>query len=123
MSQGSKSDLPDEARCGPKPRLRTGSEKKMKALSIRPPWADLILSGQKDIENRTWRTNYRGPLLIHSEGAIKGRVDLIDIVSESESPWFTGPWGWVFKNPVRFKTPIKCRGRLSIFEIEILCEQ
>ncbi|KVZ27004.1 hypothetical protein WL14_00740 [Burkholderia cepacia] len=38
----------------------------MKALSIRQPWAHLIVSGYKDIENRTWRTSYRGPLLIHA---------------------------------------------------------
>lgn len=38
----------------------------MKALSIRQPWAWLIAAGHKDIENRTWRTSYRGPLLIHA---------------------------------------------------------
>ncbi|NIB44853.1 ASCH domain-containing protein [Pseudomaricurvus alkylphenolicus] len=38
----------------------------MKALSIRQPWAWLILHAGKDIENRTWHTNYTGPLLIHA---------------------------------------------------------
>lgn len=38
----------------------------MKALSIRQPWAWLIVNGHKDIENRTWSTNYRGPVLIHA---------------------------------------------------------
>ena len=38
----------------------------MKALSIRQPWADLILSGLKDVENRTWKTSYRGILAIHA---------------------------------------------------------
>ncbi|CAB3972312.1 MULTISPECIES: ASCH domain-containing protein [Burkholderia] len=38
----------------------------MKALSIRQPWAWLIAAGHKDIENRAWRTAYRGPLLIHA---------------------------------------------------------
>lgn len=38
----------------------------MKALSVRQPWAWLIVHGGKDIENRTWRTDYRGPLLIHA---------------------------------------------------------
>ena len=38
----------------------------MKALSIRQPWAWLIVRGIKDVENRTWRTGYRGPLLIHA---------------------------------------------------------
>ena len=36
----------------------------MKALSIRPPWANYIASGRKTIETRTWETKYRGPLLI-----------------------------------------------------------
>ncbi|TKY81796.1 ASCH domain-containing protein [Pectobacterium polonicum] len=38
----------------------------MKALSIRQPWAWLIVNGYKDIENRTWNTKYRGPVLIHA---------------------------------------------------------
>ncbi|WP_081722068.1 ASCH domain-containing protein [Geminisphaera colitermitum] len=36
------------------------------ALSIRQPWSFLIVHGFKDVENRTRRTNYRGPVLIHS---------------------------------------------------------
>lgn len=38
----------------------------MKCLTICQPYAELIASGQKLIENRTWPTNYRGPLLIHA---------------------------------------------------------
>ncbi|QES88839.1 ASCH domain-containing protein [Rhizosphaericola mali] len=38
----------------------------MKTLTIRQPWASLIVAGIKDIENRTWKTSYRGPLLIHA---------------------------------------------------------
>ena len=34
----------------------------MKALSIRQPWAELILQGRKTIELRTWKTSYRGLL-------------------------------------------------------------
>jgi hypothetical protein len=44
----------------------------MKALSIRQQWAWLIVSGQKDIENQTWKTNYRGPLLIHAASSFAG---------------------------------------------------
>lgn len=36
------------------------------ALSIRQPWCWLILNCGKDVENRDWKTNYRGPLLIHA---------------------------------------------------------
>ena len=32
----------------------------MKALSIKQPWASLIAHGIKDIENRTWKTNFLG---------------------------------------------------------------
>ena len=38
----------------------------MKALSIRQPYAWLIVSGLKDIENRSWKTRHRGPLQIHA---------------------------------------------------------
>ena len=38
----------------------------VKIISVRQPWAWLIVAGHKDIENRTWRTSYRGPLLIHA---------------------------------------------------------
>jgi hypothetical protein len=38
----------------------------MQALSIKQPWATLIAQGYKKIENRTWVTSYRGPLLIHA---------------------------------------------------------
>jgi hypothetical protein len=36
------------------------------ALSVRQPWASLILLAGKDIENRTWETRKRGPILIHA---------------------------------------------------------
>ena len=38
----------------------------MKAISIRQPWAWAILYAGKDIENRSWTHNYRGPVLIHA---------------------------------------------------------
>lgn len=38
----------------------------MKALSIKQPWSSLIAHGVKDIENRTWKTNFRGRIYIHA---------------------------------------------------------
>jgi len=38
----------------------------MLALSIKQPWAWLIANGIKDVENRTWKTDFRGKILIHS---------------------------------------------------------
>lgn len=39
---------------------------KIKALTIKQPWAWAIAAGHKDIENRSWGTDYRGPLAIHA---------------------------------------------------------
>lgn len=36
------------------------------ALSIRQPWAWLIVNGHKDIENRDWQTAFRGRFLVHA---------------------------------------------------------
>jgi len=88
------------------------------ALSIRQPWAWLIVNGFKDIENRSWRTEFRGRVLIHAGkkygkeeraiaeaaqrefgidipealdlGGIVGGVEIVDCVTESESKWFEG---------------------------------
>lgn len=38
----------------------------MRALSIKQPWAWLIVNGFKDIENRTWPTRRTGEILIHA---------------------------------------------------------
>jgi hypothetical protein len=37
----------------------------MKALSIKQPWAYFIAAGIKDIENRSWKTKFRGRIYIH----------------------------------------------------------
>jgi len=37
-----------------------------RALSIRQPWTWAILYAGKRIENRTWYTDYRGPIFIHA---------------------------------------------------------
>lgn len=36
----------------------------MKALCVKQPYAEWLVSGAKTIETRTWATKYRGPLLI-----------------------------------------------------------
>jgi ASCH domain len=38
----------------------------VKVLTIRQPWAWAVIYGGKDVENRRWRTAYRGLLLIHA---------------------------------------------------------
>lgn len=48
----------------------------MKVLSIRQPWAWLIVNGWKDIENRNWRTMVRGRVLVHaSKGMTRKEYD------------------------------------------------
>lgn len=77
----------------------------MKCLSIRQPWADLIIEGKKTIEVRCWQTPYRGKLFIHAAktkeknypkkflnqnrvtGAVIGAVELIDIKKASAKSW------------------------------------
>lgn len=56
----------------------------MKAISIRQPWAWLIVNGYKDIENRTWDTKYRGMVLIHaSKGMTRHQYLLVNAICES----------------------------------------
>ena len=110
----------------------------MKALSIRQPWAWLIVHGIKDIENRTWQTKLRGKVFIHAPlkfdmaayqridyimppkqeleiGGIIGTVEIIDCVTKSNSKWFNGPFGFKLINPTQLSF-IPCKGQLSFFQ-------
>lgn len=40
----------------------------MKVISIKEPFATLIMNGDKIIETMSWKTNYRGELFIHASG-------------------------------------------------------
>lgn len=121
---------------------------RVKALSVRQPWASAIVYGGKNIENRSWSTKYRGPLLIHAGatrcrdeeedaeefiiriigkvwkflpnqyGGIIGVVDLVDVVESSSSPWFVGPFGWVLENP-RPLPFVPMKGRLGLFDVQL----
>lgn len=42
----------------------------MKALSLWQPWASLVVLGVKQIETRSWSTEYRGPIIIHATGSV-----------------------------------------------------
>lgn len=79
----------------------------MKALSLWQPWASLVVLGLKHYETRSWKTAYRGTLVIHAaqkwnpelegfwkllqglsrlnfdtppRGAALGTVELVDVV-------------------------------------------
>lgn len=38
----------------------------MKIITLKQPWATLVAEGIKNIEFRSWKTNYRGKILIHA---------------------------------------------------------
>lgn len=50
----------------------------MKALTIKQPWASLIAHGIKDIENRIWKTHFRGRIYIHASAPKKFNINLTD---------------------------------------------
>lgn len=45
-------------------------EKRFPAFSVRQPYANAILYGAKDIENRTKRTHFRGTILLHASASL-----------------------------------------------------
>lgn len=62
----------------------------MKALSIKQPWASLIAHGVKNIENRTWRTNFRGRIYIHASGKSSGA--LYELLNEQQLDSMVNHW-------------------------------
>lgn len=113
------------------------------ALSIRQPWAWLIVHNLKDIENRGWSTQFRGVFYVHAgktfddvgykwvlskfdiglpsqsefdRGGIVGRAEIVACVEHYDSVWFEGPYGFVLKNgePLDF---LPLSGRLGFFDV------
>ena len=115
----------------------------MKAISLKQPWASFVAMGQKTIETRTWRTNYRGDLLIVSSkqidrnypnhnflslglrfGQALAVVKLVDcrpMMKEDEEkamcPCSPGRYAWILKN-IRKIQPFPIKGQLGIYEVE-----
>lgn len=119
----------------------------MKALSIRQPWAWLIVNGHKDIENRSWPTRIRGPVLIHAakgmtgaeyndayhlalemgitiprfneleRGGIVGVATITGCSDNCLSPWFFGKFGFELAN-ARVVPFVPCPGRLGFFDVD-----
>lgn len=78
----------------------------MKALSLKQPWAELVVSGKKTIETRFWNTTFRGKFLIHASktpndeamrafgfstlptGCIVGEAELVDVKTyDDKTAW------------------------------------
>jgi hypothetical protein len=118
---------------------------RLPVLSIRQPYAWLVVHGIKDIENRSWRTNYRGPLLIHASanlvdlttdeiedcqsqsgirmpeeneyqtGGVVGLVDVVDCVRRHASPWKHGPSWGWVLSNARLLKFRECKGAVGFF--------
>jgi hypothetical protein len=118
----------------------------MKAISIKQPWASFVIEGIKDIENRNWFTYHRGLLYIHTgkgfdlqgaklvselypeykeiieqskyiRGGIIGHVHMIDCVTNHNSPWFHGEYGFVLTSPKKMAYH-EMKGQLGLFNFE-----
>ena len=115
----------------------------MKAISVRQPWASFLAGGGKSVECRTWRCNYRGPLLICSrkgdypinDGLIApggmglGVVELVDVrpMTEADVPaamLFDDDvedalkgFAWHVK-PLYEVIPFPVKGKLNFFEVD-----
>lgn len=114
----------------------------MKALTIKQPWASLIMSGAKKIENRSWAppaTLIDQRLVIHAglawdsdveladdfdggfteqsspRGVALGTVRVVAVVTESDDPYFFGPFGWILEDPQPFDAPVPSRGSLGLW--------
>ncbi|MCX6749245.1 MAG: ASCH domain-containing protein [Candidatus Pacearchaeota archaeon] len=117
----------------------------MKVLTLKQPFAELVVSGKKTIELRKWNTNFRGKFLIHSSripdkknmkkfgfenlpnGFILGEADLVNVKKYNTAKEFNkdknkhlaakdwGAYGFILKNIKRI-TPISARGQLNFWE-------
>lgn len=56
-------------------------------------------------------------------GAIVGVVDLVDVVTESDSRWFVGPYGLVLANPRPLSEPVPCKGQLGLWPVPLPIRQ
>lgn len=110
-------------------KIREGS---IKALSIKQPYPHHIFHDGKDVENRDWPTRGRGWFLIHAgisaseidkkdpqeaampRGGIVGAARIVDCVTDMDSRWFFGTYGFVLRDA--FPMPlVKCKGQLGFF--------
>lgn len=109
----------------------------VKALSIRQPWADAIVHGTKRVENRTWATRYRGPVLIHASTVrdphttvdgpwpdVRSAILALARITgchHSDDGRCCGPWGdkgayhWTLADVVPLPEPVPCKGRLGLW--------
>lgn len=94
----------------------------MKALSVRGDYIMDMIAGKKKIEYRTWKTNYRGPLLMCSTtkkvaGAAPGyAICVVNLKSIQYFP-LEGFYHWNIELANVIK-PIHVRGQLKLFNVD-----
>ncbi len=104
----------------------------MKAISLKEPWASLVLEGKKTIETRVWKTNYRGKLLLcaskNPKSVISGRAfataNLVDIrpmvkADEKEAccKVYNGAYAWILSD-ITAINPFAVKGSLGLFNVD-----
>ena len=94
----------------------------MKALSVRGDYIMDMIAGKKKIEYRTWKTNYRGPLLMGSTakkvaGAAPGyAICVVNLKSIKYFP-FEDLYYWNIELADVIK-PIHVKGQLKLFNVD-----
>lgn len=103
----------------------------MKAISIKEPWATLILEGKKTIETRTRNTHYRGKILLHASKNPKSRIsgmifaiaDLVDCrpMTEADEKYacckvYPRAHSWILRNVIPIKL-VPLKGQLGLFNV------
>lgn len=94
----------------------------MKALSVRGDYIMDMIAGKKKIEYRTWKTNYRGPLLMCSTakkvaGAAPGyAICVVNLKSIQYFP-FEDLYYWNIELADVIK-PIHVKGQLKLFNVD-----
>lgn len=106
----------------------------VKALSIKQPYPHHIFHDGKDVENRDWPTKGRGWFIVHAgvskseldmdderdaalpRGGVVGIARIVDCVTEMDSPWFFGRYGFVLRDATPLPL-IPCRGQLGFFSL------
>lgn len=94
----------------------------MKALSVRGDFIMDMIAGKKKIEYRTWKTNYRGPLLMCSTakkvaGAAPGyAICVVNLKSIQYFP-LEGFYHWNIELANVIK-PIHVKGQLKLFNVD-----
>ena len=105
----------------------------MKALSVKQPWANMIASGEKTIETRTWETNYRGVIAIASSkmpdiypaGCVILTAYLVNcrpMVKSDEKAacceCLPGLYSWCLVNVEKLEVPLKVKGQQGLYDIK-----